>query len=125
MDFFDLPAHFIHSDRFIDYRTNTQLRLSGKIAEEIEVSLFQVKMFGYLIGSEGERCITLLSDVPEDISVDLPYLQYFFGPRKLIRLTLPSTMRKQLPLLKQHKFYFWDEDGEEALNILLFSLPAL
>jgi hypothetical protein len=49
MDFFDLPAHFIHSDRFIDYRTNTQLRLSGKIAEEIEVSLFQVQMFGYLI----------------------------------------------------------------------------
>lgn len=88
-------------------------------------TVFKAKRALYLIGSEGERCITLLSDVPEDISVDLPYLQYFFGPRKLIRLTLPSTMRKQLPLLKQHKFYFWDEDGEEALNILLFSLPAL
>lgn len=33
-------ASYVVSDhRFIDYRTNTQLRLSGEIAEEIEVSL--------------------------------------------------------------------------------------
>ena len=78
----------------------------------------------YLSGSVGERCITLLSTLPSDIKGELPYLQYFYGPRKKITLTIPQSMRQEIPRLQEAKFYFWEEEGDIAKNMLVFRLPA-
>ncbi len=76
----------------------------------------------YLTGSAVGRSITLLSDLPEDIEAELPYLQHYFGPKRIIGLTLPSTFAEQTPRLKLSKF-FWEEEGEMVKNLLVFSLP--
>ncbi|MCD8478871.1 MAG: GNAT family N-acetyltransferase [Candidatus Cloacimonetes bacterium] len=78
----------------------------------------------YLTGTVGESCITLLSDLPSDIRAELPYLQYFFGPRKNINLTIPQDMGQDIPHLQEAKFFFWDDDGEVAKNMLVFSLSG-
>lgn len=85
-------------------------------------TVFKGKNGLYLIGSVGEACITLLSDLPQDIGAELPYLQYFFGARKKISLTFPSSMTHEIASLQNAKFRFWDEEGEVARNMLVFKL---
>jgi GNAT superfamily N-acetyltransferase len=77
----------------------------------------------YLTGSVGERCITLLSDLPTDIKAELPYLQYFFGSRIGLSLTFPTSMAGSISRMQEAKFYFWGEGGEIAQNMLVFGLP--
>ncbi|HPF08665.1 MAG: GNAT family N-acetyltransferase [Candidatus Cloacimonetes bacterium] len=87
-------------------------------------TVFKGKAGLYLVGSIGERCITLLSDLPDDLNAELPYLQSIFGSRKRMSLTLPASMSRQIPRLEASKFYFWGEDREVALNMLVFRIPA-
>lgn len=75
----------------------------------------------YLIGSAGSPCITLLSELPQDLEGELPYLQYHFGPRRTISLTLPQAFEPQIPRLQRSGF-FWEEDGKMPVNMLVFSL---
>lgn len=85
--------------------------------------VFRTEKGLYLTGTVGERCITLLSDLPTDIDAELPYLQHIFGSRKKIGLTFSPAIRGEIPRLQEHKFRFWDERGEIAQNMLVFSLP--
>lgn len=85
--------------------------------------LFRSPQALYLSGLVGEPCITLLSAMPADIEAELPYLQAFFGSRRKLSLTLPTEFAAQIPRLQQSKFYFWDDEGEVAMNMLVFALP--
>ncbi|MCB5261857.1 MAG: GNAT family N-acetyltransferase [Candidatus Cloacimonetes bacterium] len=87
-----------------------------------QATLFRTPQALYLMGTVGEPCITLLSPVPEDIQAELPYLQSCFGPRRKLSLTLPAKFAAQIPRLQQNKFYFWADEGEVALNMLVFAL---
>lgn len=85
--------------------------------------IFRTPQGLYLVGTVGERCITLLSDLPSDLQAELPYLQHYFGSRKKYSITIPQSMQAEIGRLRQSKFYFWDEEGEEALNMLVFCIP--
>lgn len=78
----------------------------------------------YLIGEVGERCITFLDSPHPKLKEDLPYLQYFFGKGKHISVTMSSMFKSNLAWMRKHNFYFWDDEGEEALNMLVFILPS-
>jgi len=78
----------------------------------------------YLVGKVGERCVTCLQAPNSDTLEDLRYLQYFFGSGKKLHVTLSANWQNHLTLMKENKFYFWDDEGEEALNMLVFSLPS-
>lgn len=78
----------------------------------------------YLVGTVGELCVTLLDPPTSRIIQDLPTIQYFFGAKKRINVTLSPLFESLLPLMHKHKFYFWDDDREQALNMLVFNLPG-
>jgi len=86
--------------------------------------VFKTQNASYLVGSTGERCITMLSPPHNKMQEDLPYLQHFFGARKRINITLSSQFKPYLALLKKLNFYFWDEEKETALNMIVFHLPS-
>jgi GNAT superfamily N-acetyltransferase len=86
--------------------------------------VFRTPRATYLVGTVGERCITLLDAPMPDITRDLPYFQYFFGIGKRINVTLSSSFEESLEMMKKFKFYFWEDDREQALNMLVFTLPG-
>ncbi|MCK9557088.1 MAG: GNAT family N-acetyltransferase [Candidatus Cloacimonetes bacterium] len=85
--------------------------------------VFQTPHSRYLMGRIGDPCITFLQPPTEYLKEDLPYFQYFFGARKHISVILNSGFKSYLPFMYRHKFFFWGETSEEALNMLVFTLP--
>lgn len=77
----------------------------------------------YLCGGVGERCITLLSEPPEDLLAELPYLQGFFGSRKRISIIVPRSLESRLPQLMAAGFDFWDDEKQVVANMLIKKLP--
>lgn len=85
--------------------------------------LFKTPNSIYLVGKIGEPCITFLHPPGKHLKEDLPYFQYFFGARKHISVTLSPLFRSYLAQMYSMNFYFWGEDREEVLNMLVFTLP--
>ncbi|NLN35235.1 MAG: hypothetical protein GX157_04450 [Candidatus Cloacimonetes bacterium] len=54
---------------------------------------------------------------------DLPYFQYFFGARKHISVILSPLFRSYLAQMYRMNFYFWGDNREAVLNMLVFTLP--
>jgi GNAT superfamily N-acetyltransferase len=117
----EIFAHFPHYLPLNWHAVHSQSSSLKYIRDHAEI--FKTPNGLYLIGSEGEKCITFLGRPCAELSVELPYLQYFYGPRKSISVTLSSKFKDDLPLLLKHNFYFWDDDGEVTRNMLVLRLP--
>lgn len=76
----------------------------------------------YLINKAGSKSVTLLSPPVEDLQAELPYLQYFFGHRYPLSITLPISQKAELPRLKELGFWFWDQETEPVENMLVHKL---
>lgn len=82
--------------------------------------LFQTPHATYYLGGLHERCILLLERPQASLKQDLPYFQYFFGSRKKYSIILPTSFRKDLPLLHKCGFRSWEK--ERVPNMLVLKM---
>jgi RimJ/RimL family protein N-acetyltransferase len=107
-EYLPLNWHAVHSRL-------ANLPFIGKHAE-----IYRSPNLSFLLGTTGDRSITLLSEPKATLAEDLPYLQYFFGPRKNISIILSDELAMHLQLLMDHKFRFWEmEDGIQHNMLVL------
>lgn len=111
-DYLPLNWHAVHSsEASLDYIRK-------------HATVFRTPNSIYLLGRVGEQCITFLEPPQAEIGEDLRYMQYFFGSGKRISATISRHWQSYLPLLQENKFYFWDDNQDQSLNMLVFKLPS-
>ncbi len=76
----------------------------------------------YLINRTGSKSISFLQPPVTEMEAELPYLQYFFGHRRSLSITLPTSLTTELYRLKELGFWFWDHETEPAENMLVKKL---
>jgi len=77
----------------------------------------------FLIGNSGDLNLTLLCPPTAPLREDLPYLQYFFGPRKNICVVMGRGMTQYLQIMEQNNFRFWDDLQKGHQNMLVLRRP--
>lgn len=80
---------------------------------------FQTPRATYMLAGYPERYVTFLDLPSREIRDELPYFQYFFGPRKRYGIIMPTGFASAIPHLKRHGFTFWDEEPEGGRNMLI------
>ncbi|HNX38241.1 MAG TPA: GNAT family N-acetyltransferase [Candidatus Cloacimonadota bacterium] len=77
-------------------------------------TVFRTPRSTYLLAGVGEKNITFLQPPVQDLKVELPYFQSFFGSRRKYGIVLPPGFNEYLPQLLKLGFYFWEEEHEIA-----------
>jgi GNAT superfamily N-acetyltransferase len=91
-----------------------------------EAVFFKTPQAVYMLAGYPERYVTLLDLPPRDIKAELPYFQYFYGPRRKYGIIMPSEFACAVPHLKRHGFNFWDEDPDsEPQNMLILRMKDM
>lgn len=85
--------------------------------------VFRTHQAIYMLAGLNEKNVVFLSPPVLDIKAELPYFQYFYGPRKKYGIILPSSFKKHLSRLHAHGFKFWDNEPKPVKNMLIQSLP--
>lgn len=88
-------------------------------------TVFATPRARYLIGGHENKDITILDPIPNDFRTELPYLQYFFGPKRKYSIIFPRSQASKIASLKNLGFRDWDDNPDRKPEMLVFSMPAV